>query len=63
MVRLLRMLLAPLLRSLGRLRSPWLFAIALAIFVVDLIVPDLLPLVDEIVMGIVTLILARRKRL
>ncbi len=62
MTRLLRLLLQPLLRYLGRLRWPYLFALAAALFVADLLVPDPLPFVDEILLGLVSLILARPRR-
>ncbi len=35
-------------RFAGRLRFPQLFAITLILFVVDLIVPDLIPFADEV---------------
>lgn len=37
-------------RTLGRLRHPWLFAIAATALVTDLMVPDLVPFVDEILL-------------
>ena len=54
-------LLAPLLRWLGRLSYPRLFVLAAALFVADLFVPDVIPLVDEILLGIGTLLLANWK--
>jgi hypothetical protein len=39
----------------GRLRHPQLFAIALVLFVVDLFVPDLIPMVDELLLLVATL--------
>lgn len=44
---------------LARLRFPVLFGIALALFLVDLVVPDGLPLVDEILLGLLVAILGR----
>ena len=38
----------------GRLRYPWVFAILLALFVVDLVVPDPIPFVDEIMLALLT---------
>lgn len=51
-------------RTLGRLRHPWLFALAGAMFVVDLIVPDALPFVDEVLLFAATagLGLLRKRR-
>lgn len=54
-------LLAPLLRWLGRLSYPRLFVLAALLFVADLFVPDMIPLVDEILLGIGTLLLANWK--
>ncbi len=44
-------------RFLGRLRFPQLFALALVLFVADLVVPDLIPFVDELLLGIATILL------
>ncbi len=46
---------AILLPFLGRLRFPQLFVLLAVIFLVDLFVPDFLPLVDEAVLGLLTL--------
>jgi hypothetical protein len=42
-------------------RFPTLLALTAGVFAVDLVVPDLIPFVDEILLGLATLILARRK--
>jgi hypothetical protein len=56
-------LLAPVLRFVGRLSYPRLFALTAALFVADLIVPDVIPLADELLLGLGTLLLANwRKR-
>lgn len=55
-------LLAPLMRWLGRLSYPKLFVVAAALFLLTLLMPDPLPFVDEILLGIGTLLIARRKR-
>lgn len=47
-----------LMRFASGLRFPALFGLTLAIFVVDLLVPDFVPFVDEILLGLATLILA-----
>lgn len=44
-----------LLSFLGGLRFPQLFVLLAVIFLVDLFVPDLLPFVDEAVLGLLTL--------
>ena len=44
-------------RYAARLRFPDLFAITAALFVLDLLIPDMIPLVDEIMLGLLTLLL------
>lgn len=56
-------LTAPLLAFLGKLSFPRLFMVTGALFVLDLVVPDLVPLADELLLGLGTLLLASwRKR-
>ena len=47
---------------LSRLRSWQLFLVAAALFVADLLIPDPLPLIDEMMLGLATLLLGRWKR-
>jgi len=48
---------------LARLRFPTLFVITGALFLLDLLVPDLLPFADEVLLGLGTALLATlRKR-
>lgn len=54
-------LLAPLMGFLGRLSYPRLFVLTAALFAVDLVVPDIIPLADEILLGLGTLLLANWK--
>ncbi|MCD9031112.1 hypothetical protein LDO32_05125 [Luteimonas sp. Y-2-2-4F] len=54
--------LAPALRWLGRLSYPRLFAVSAALFALTVVVPDPIPLVDELLLGLGTLLLARLKR-
>ena len=49
-------------RFTRRLRFPQLFAITLILFVVDLIVPDMIPLADELLLGLATLLLGSWKK-
>ena len=56
------LLLAPLLRWLGRLSFPRLFLLAAALFLLDLVVPDFIPFADEILLGLGTLLLSRWKK-
>ena len=51
------------LRWASRLRFPYLFAIIALLFIVNLFVPDAIPMADELVMGLVALLLGSlRKR-
>ena len=47
---------------LENLRFPFLLLIAAALFLVDLVVPDVLPFVDEALLAILTVTLARIRR-
>ncbi len=47
---------------LSGLRSWQLFVIAAALFIVDVLLADPLPFIDEILLGVLTLMLARWKR-
>lgn len=46
---------------LAGLATPRLFLVAATLFGLDLLIPDFIPLVDEALLAIVTLIFARRK--
>ena len=48
-------------RFAGRLRFPQLFLVTLMLFLVDLVIPDLVPFADEILLGLLTVLLARLK--
>jgi len=54
-------LLGPVMRWLGRLSYPRLFMVAAALFVGDLLIPDFIPFVDELLLGLGTLLLANFK--
>ena len=45
-------------RLLPRMRYPYLFLVLGALFLVDLVVPDPIPLVDEILLAVLTFIAA-----
>lgn len=47
---------------LSGLRSWQLFVLAAALFVADLVVPDPIPFIDEMMLGLATLLLGRWKR-
>jgi hypothetical protein len=46
-------------RVFGRLRYPRLLALTAALFLADLVVPDLIPFADEVLLGLLTLVLTR----
>jgi len=49
-------------RFAGRLRFPTLFWLTAALFVLDLLVPDVVPFADEILLGLLTLMLGNLTR-
>jgi hypothetical protein len=46
----------------SRLRFPKLLGLAAAVFLVDLIFPDAIPFADEILFGLITMLLAMLKK-
>ena len=65
-MRLIASLLSPLiLRIARRLRFPQLFMLTAGLFVLDLLIPDLIPFLDEFVLGLAILLFGawtRRKK-
>ncbi|HSR65354.1 MAG TPA: DUF6116 family protein [Xanthomonadaceae bacterium] len=55
-------LVAPLLRWLGRLGYPRLFLATAVLFVLDMLIPDVIPFADELLLGLATLLLANWKK-
>jgi hypothetical protein len=51
-----------ILRWAARLRFPYLLALTLVVFVVNLFVPDALPFADEIVLGLFSVLLASLRK-
>lgn len=51
----------PIMGFASRLRFPTLFFITLGLWALNMVIPDPLPLIDEIVMGLLTLMLATWK--
>jgi hypothetical protein len=47
---------------LARLRFPVLFLVSAALFGVDLLLPDVIPFADELLLGLATALLATFKR-
>lgn len=58
------LLTGPIFRFAEKLRFPQLFVLTAGLFLLDLIVPDLIPFVDEILLGLLTVLFAswRRRR-
>jgi len=50
------------LRFLGRLRFPVLFVVTVVLFAIDLLVPDVIPFVDEILLGLAAVLFGKLKR-
>jgi hypothetical protein len=44
------------------LRFPWLLLLTAVLFGLNLAIPDFLPFIDEILLGLATLLLARLRR-
>lgn len=56
-------LIANILGKFGeRLRFPQLFGLVAALFLLDLVIPDFIPLADEIMLGLLTLLIGSLKR-
>lgn len=55
-------LVAPILGFLGRLSFPRLFMLAAALWAVNMVVPDFIPFIDELLLGIGTLLLASLRK-
>ena len=55
-------LLAPVLGFLGKLSYPRLFTLSAILFAIDLVVPDFIPFADELLLGMITLLLAMLKK-
>ena len=56
-------LLAPLIRWATRLRFPWLLGLTVLLLVLNLVVPDPIPFIDEILLALLAAVLGSlRKR-
>lgn len=49
-------------RALSRLRFPQLFLVLLVLFVLSVLMPDPLPLVDEAILAVLTLMVSQWKK-
>ena len=54
--------IGPILGYLSRLRFPHLFVITLVLFIINVIVPDVIPFADEILLGLVALLLGNLRK-
>jgi hypothetical protein len=54
--------LAPFIAFLSRLQYRTLFLVAASLFALDLVIPDLIPFADEILLAIVTIVLSRLRK-
>lgn len=55
-------LIAVVVRFVSRLRFPYLVLLTGTLFVADLLVPDLIPFVDELLLGLATVLLGALKK-
>jgi len=55
-------LVAAVKRFAGTLRFPYLFALTAGLFIVDLLVPDILPFADEILLALLALVIGSVKK-
>lgn len=56
-----RIFLAPFLNWARKLKHPTLFKLVGALFIINVFVPDVIPFIDEILLGLGTLVLANWK--
>jgi hypothetical protein len=56
------MILNRLMQFAAGLRFPRLLAVTAALFILDLIIPDMIPFADEILLGLLSLLLASLKK-
>lgn len=55
-------LTGPLVAWVGRLRFPWLLGLTVLLFAADLVIPDIIPFADEILLGLIAALLAALKK-
>ena len=51
-----------IVRWVSRLKFPYLFALTAMLFIANLFIPDVLPFADEIIIGLVTVLLGSLRR-
>lgn len=55
-------MLAPLIAFLSRLKFPMLFKLTAALFLLDVVIPDMIPFADELLLAMGTMVLGSWKR-
>ena len=58
----MRRLIALFLGYATRLRFPWLAAITACLFLLDVVIPDMIPFADEVLLGLLTAVFASWRR-
>lgn len=59
---MLKSLIAPFVAYAAKLRFPTLFKVTAALFVLNVMIPDIMPFADEILLGLGTALLAAFKK-
>lgn len=57
-----KLLIGPLIAYLAKLRFPTLFGIAATLFILDLLIPDVIPFADEVLLALGTALLGSWKK-
>jgi len=57
-----KLIIAPLVAYLAKLRFPALFGITAILFILDSLIPDFIPFVDEILLGLGAALLGNWKK-
>ncbi len=57
-----KLIIAPLIAYLAKLRFPALFAITAVLFILDFFIPDVIPFIDEIMLAVSAALLGRWKK-
>jgi hypothetical protein len=57
-----KLIIAPLIAFLSRLRFPALFAVTAVLFVLDFFIPDVIPYADETLLGLGAALLGSLKK-
>ncbi|NIM01920.1 MAG: hypothetical protein GTN89_14055 [Acidobacteria bacterium] len=62
MAAITSLILTAITERMSKLRFPTLFTVLAVVFVIDLLIPDFIPFVDEVLLGLATLIVASLTR-